>query len=99
MSDKLTNSRWQLTGANRVYLRGAENFRLKKYAAAIQDFDEAVGLEPNIPFFYLDRAVAKHCLNEISEALADVEKGIQLGGDYHIYRNALLCRAQLTMNP
>ena len=78
--DKPTNSRWGLTEANSFYLRGAEKLELQKYAAAIEDFNEAIRLDPTVPFFYFDRAVSKQCLNQVQEALADIDKAIHLGG-------------------
>ncbi len=99
--DKPTYSRWQLTEANRFYLRGAQNHRLKKYDEAIEDFDEAIRLDPKNHIFYIDRAVCKQHLKQFHEALADMDEAILLdinNQDLLLMRQAILSQSQLPIN-
>ena len=94
-------AKWRLTEAYKVYLRGAEKFELKKYAAAIEDFDAAIRLDPKNPLFYIDRAVSKQFLKQFQGALADIDEAIHLWRDNSyllVIRESIIRRAQLPMN-
>lgn len=62
--------------------RGNAKHRLGMYAAAIQDYDEALKLESGYVIAYNNRGNAKCMLSLFKEALADLDKALQLKPDY-----------------
>lgn len=61
--------------------RGVMLLRSKDYAAARQDFDRAIELEPTLGEAFVNRGVAMMADQAWDAALADIEKGIALGVD------------------
>jgi tetratricopeptide (TPR) repeat protein len=53
-------------------------------ARKIEDYDNALRLNPNIPDAYNNRGVAKKKLGRFAEAIADYDKAIQLKPDFAV---------------
>ncbi len=63
------------------YLRGYAQFTLKKYKGAIQDFDEAIKLDPKYEYAYYSRGLCKRHIDDKAGALIDLKKSASLGCD------------------
>ncbi|MFZ5669040.1 MAG: tetratricopeptide repeat protein [Pseudomonadota bacterium] len=61
--------------------RGVMLLRSKDYAAAREDFDRAIALEPALGEAFVNRGVAMMADQDYDAALADIDKGIALGVD------------------
>ena len=69
----------------------------RDYAAALDDMNEAIRLQPKFPGFYINRAFLRHNLDDYYGALSDYEYAIQLDPeDYTGYFNRalLLCEVR-----
>lgn len=69
----------------------------RDYAAALEDMNEAIRLQPKYPGFYINRAFLRHNLDDYYGALSDYEYAIQLDpNDYTGYFNRalLLCEVR-----
>lgn len=69
----------------------------RDYAAALDDMNEAIRLQPRYPGFYINRAFLRHNLDDYYGALSDYEYAIQLDPeDYTGYfnRSLLLCEVR-----
>ena len=53
----------------------------RDYAAALEDMNEAIRLQPKYPGFYINRAFLRHNLDDYYGALSDYEYAIQLDPD------------------
>jgi tetratricopeptide (TPR) repeat protein len=75
--------------------RGAARLRLEKLSQAIEDFDTAVGLNPDSPRAFHLRGLARERLGAGQSALEDLDRAIELdpeyGAAYHS-RSAVLSR-------
>ena len=49
-----------------------------KYEEAIADFDQAIRLQPETDYFYINRSDAKAELGQYREAVADLEAALDL---------------------
>ena len=68
--------------ASAVYhTRGAARAALGDYEKAVEDFNEAIRLNPETAINHLDRGLAKEALGETDAAKANFEKAIQIDGD------------------
>ena len=62
----------------------------KNYKAAIRDYSQAIQIDPSNPKLFYNRAIAKMSLNQMEEALKDLEIAARLGYEkaeetIHIY--------------
>jgi tetratricopeptide (TPR) repeat protein len=64
--------------ANIFYDKAKEHYAAKRLKEAIDDFSEAIIVEPNNADIYADRAVAYFHLQEFSLALKDKNKAVEL---------------------
>lgn len=64
--------------AAHFYLRGLAYFQLAKYKESIQDFTDAIKLDPNNYNYYFYRATAFDKLNKFSEVEADLKTTLSL---------------------
>ena len=55
---------------------------LEQYEAAIEDYDEAIRLEPDYATTYHNRGLAKDALGQYEAAIADYDEAIRLNPDY-----------------
>ncbi len=70
--------------------RGETYGQLGKYKRAIEDYDEAIRLNPQLASAFANRAVAYTYLGRDLEAQQDTKRGIELGLDRGILRSAIL---------
>ncbi|MCK4978138.1 MAG: tetratricopeptide repeat protein, partial [Anaerolineales bacterium] len=76
-----TNTPTARVVAEEHYLRG-EDFRLeKKWELAIEEFTQAISLDPDYAEAYLNRGLAYYGIFDEESAIADFEKAIELGLD------------------
>jgi len=61
--------------------RGFAYFQLEDVQRAIQDYDEAIRLDPRVPQPYANRAWAYTALGRDQEAERDIDKAVELGID------------------
>jgi tetratricopeptide (TPR) repeat protein len=59
-------------------LRGRARNGLKQWDAAIQDFDEAVRLNPKVGQFYMFRGVARNGQGDFAKAIEDFDEALRL---------------------
>ncbi|QUD88559.1 tetratricopeptide repeat protein [Phenylobacterium montanum] len=65
-----------------VLLGRAESYQaLQQFERAIQDYDEAVAIEPGQHNAYFDRGVARYRLKAFEAAISDFDTAIRLGSD------------------
>lgn len=64
-----------------IQIRGWAKLELEQYEAAIQDFTEAIRLEPDSALVYFTRASAKEKMGDYLGAIPDLENYVQLGGN------------------
>lgn len=72
---------WQKRAPIRAYAyysQGRIKINKKDYDSAIDDFDKAIQLYPNLASFYSGRGLAKHGLGNNVEAMEDFERSIKL---------------------
>ncbi len=62
-------------------VRGSLLLQQGKSAAALRDLEAAVGVTPNNPAIYINRAQAYRRFNNHAKALADLDKAIELAPD------------------
>lgn len=79
------------TAAAAYYFRALIHAGQRSYASAAADFDLAARLEPNWSLIYINRAFNHLRLGRREEALADVDRALQLPGS----ADALLVRAEI----
>ncbi len=60
------------------YSQGRMKLNAEDYKEAINDFDKAIQLNPNLAIFYSVRGAAKFGLGNAEGAIADFEKGLKL---------------------
>lgn len=61
---------------------GVENNRVKNYTEAIEWFNKAIALSPQLPELYVNRGASKHSLRNCTDAIKDYEKAIELDPSY-----------------
>ncbi len=64
--------------AEAYYQRGCAFFRLERHALAIEDFDEAVRINPRAAVFYESRGLAYQKLNKTAPAQANLARAAKL---------------------
>ena len=69
--------------AESFYQRGKAKFNLKDYSGALEDFDQAILLQPDFGKAYLERGKTKRALKRYLEASADLEKAMSLNPESH----------------
>ena len=67
-------------GANTPYSRGVAHLKRSEYAAAVEAFTEAIGLDPQSANAYVGRALAYRSLEDESAAARDEASAKTLGG-------------------
>lgn len=73
--------------------RGRVRYQLKRYDAAISDFNKAIELDPNAPYCYYNRAYVYVLQGKRIEALSDLDRAVTLrprSTQYRVYRSAIL---------
>ncbi len=70
-----------LSEAEQRYIAGAEHQEAGRLAEAIEDYDEAIRLDPQLALAYANRAVAYTLLGRDAEAQQDVDRAVVLGID------------------
>jgi tetratricopeptide (TPR) repeat protein len=61
--------------------RGAIFFNYRRdYSRALEEFEQAIAINPDYGASFLNRSRAYYALGNIEQAIADAEKGIELGG-------------------
>jgi len=60
---------------------GRGHINNKRYNDAIESITEAINLNPDNYKYYLDRAIAKQCLNQFEDALVDIDSAIGIKPD------------------
>ncbi|OUC16037.1 MAG: hypothetical protein B0A82_03730 [Alkalinema sp. CACIAM 70d] len=68
---------------NAYYNRGAVQYQLRKYSAALADFDQAIQLDQANLSAYYGRGNAKYDLQDISGAFADFKQAKHLSSSVH----------------
>ena len=61
---------------------GAEKNRVKHYTEAIEWFNKAIALSPQLPELYANRGASKYSLRIYTDAVKDYEKAIELDSSY-----------------
>ena len=61
--------------------RGKAKDELKDYNGAIEDYNQAIEIEPNDPSAYFIRGVVKKKLNDLKGACEDWKKAAELGNE------------------
>jgi hypothetical protein len=61
---------------------GVENNRVKHYTEAIEWFNKAIALSPQLPELYVNRGASKYSLHNCTDAIKDYEKAIELDASY-----------------
>jgi tetratricopeptide (TPR) repeat protein len=59
--------------------RGVVELNARDYDAAVSDFDQGIGVKPQMGEGYLNRGATYIALNRFREALDDIDKGLALG--------------------
>ena len=62
--------------------RGASYDGLSQYERAIEDYDEAIRLDPNDPLAYSNRGTTYDALGQYSRAIEDYDEAIRLNPNY-----------------
>ena len=76
---------WQKRPPIRAYLhysQGRMKVNAEDYKEAINDFDKAIQLNPNLAIFYSGRGAAKHGLGNSEGAIADFDTAIRLTPEF-----------------
>lgn len=68
----------QLTQDEIYYESGIEKFNTQNYHEAIEDFNQAIALNPSKFQYFLQRAIAKDLIQDWKNAILDYEKAIKL---------------------
>ena len=71
-----------LSEAELSYNDGVVSTEQGLYAESLQDFDNAIQLDPDFALAYYNRGVSYHYLDQYQNAIADYTKAIQLDPDY-----------------
>lgn len=72
--------------------RGILKTRLRRAEAAMRDYDDAISIKPNIPEIYVNRGATLILLQRYPEAMADLNKSLDMGlkeAKYAYYNRAL----------
>ncbi len=80
----------------RSYL-GKAYFELEEETRAINEYDEAIRLDPNDPTAWLYRGFANLSRNNVVGALSDVEKSFELNNNRAVFRSSLLLDEDLAV--
>ena len=76
--------------------RGYAKAELRRYPAAILDYDEAIRLDPNSAILFVNRGSAKHQLRRYPAAIIDYDAAIRLDStDANAYFRRGLARSKL----
>lgn len=78
--------------------RGLTNIFLKRFAAALTDFNKAVEINPLEPFVYISRSLALENLGKPEEALKDLQKALELNPNVKPIIEENLARINETLN-
>ena len=62
--------------------QGVANIELEKYNQAIEDFSQAIGLDPNNAEYYYKRGITYGNLNQHQRAIEDFNEAIRLNPKY-----------------
>lgn len=65
--------------------KGVSKHKLKDYLGAIEDYDKAIGLDPNNGVLYNNRGNAQYELKDFKEAIEDFEKALDIDPGNAIY--------------
>lgn len=72
--------------------RGYAYNMLAEYLLALQDFNQAIALQPNLAYAYNNRGLALHRLGMSAEGGADIEHSLRLDNqNAYAYRNLGIC--------
>ena len=94
----LFNHTLRVTSQNFVILnnRGVAYERLGNYARAIEDYDRAIGINPNYATAYFNRGVALSRLGDFNEAIRSFDKAISINPrDYNAFYNRGMANGML----
>ena len=78
-----------LVEADTYINRGHAHVALGQHQLAIQDYDEAIRLDPELAVAYGDRALAYTLLGKHKEAQQDVDRAVELGADSGLLEMAI----------
>lgn len=91
---------WQKRAPIRAYpyySQGRMKVNTEDYKEAINDFDKAIQLNPNLAIFYSGRGAAKYGLGNSEGAIADFEKGLKLVNGKSVETYFMLGTVKLTV--
>jgi tetratricopeptide (TPR) repeat protein/predicted Ser/Thr protein kinase len=71
----------EVSAAAAAFARGVAHFENRHYEDAIEDFDEAIRLQPDLASAYFNRGSARGSLGDVRGAIADFGHAIRLGPD------------------
>ncbi|MEN9327097.1 MAG: hypothetical protein RI943_1537, partial [Bacteroidota bacterium] len=72
--------------------KGALLIKLNRFNEALEAFNEAIKIDSKLARAYAGRAFAKHKLNEIEGACADIKTAKDLGFDVNKLENLIKCK-------
>ena len=73
--------------------------KLRQYADAIADYDQALRLNPNNTLAYLGRGIVKAALEQYAAAIADYDQALRLDPNYTLaYNLRKWCQSQPSNN-
>ena len=76
--------------------KGMDNLTAGRYRTAIEDFDQAIRLNPDLALAYMNRGVAKGRIGHNREAILDYSKAIELdSSDACAFRNRSAVSARM----
>ena len=87
--------RWTCAWAISHFARAAAYYSLDQYQRAIQDYDEAIRLDPEVASFYTIRAAAYYSLDQYQRAIQDYDEAIRLNPQTEDYANRALAYKEL----
>ncbi|WP_373528172.1 tetratricopeptide repeat protein [Nostoc sp.] len=85
--------------AEDLYNRGTDKYQRKDYQGAIEDYNQALKINPNYVHAYNDRGRARYALGYKKEAIEDYNQALKINPNYvHAYNNRGLARYALLDN-
>jgi tetratricopeptide (TPR) repeat protein len=75
--------------ANDYLQNGINKTNLKDYAGALQEYNKAIGIDPNMEGAYMMRGTTKHLLGDFNGAIRDFTKSIEINP---VSADAYYCR-------